>query len=75
MRNRNGIMWLIFLLSGAALVISLKLFWNMGIYVDEAGTSPSVVYGSDFWLYMAWLRLFLLTGVVMASGISLLKKR
>lgn len=75
MRKRNGIMWLIFLLSGAALVISLKLFWNMGIYVDEAGTSPGVVYGSDFWLYMAWLRLFLLTGVVMASGIKLLQKR
>ena len=37
-------------------IISVKLFWNMGVYVDEAGTSPYKVCGGDFWLYMDWLR-------------------
>ena len=32
----------------------------MGVYVDEAGTSPDKVCGGDFWLYMDWLRLLLL---------------
>ena len=41
-------------------LISVKLFWNMGVYVDEAGTSPDKVCGGDFWLYMDWLRLLLL---------------
>ena len=41
-------------------IISVKLFWNMGVYVDEAGTSPYKVCGGDFWLYMDWLRLLLL---------------
>ena len=43
-------------------IISVKLFWNMGVYVDEAGTSPDKVCGGDFWLYMDWLRLLLLLG-------------
>ena len=44
-------------------IISVKLFWNMGVYVDEAGTSPYKVCGGDFWLYMDWLRLLLLLTV------------
>ena len=39
---------------------SVKRIWNMGGYVDEAGTSPDKVCGGDFWLYMDWLRLLLL---------------
>ena len=44
-------------------LISVKLFWNMGVYVDEAGTSPDKVCGGDFWLYMDWLRLLLLLAI------------
>ena len=44
-------------------LISVKLFWNMGVYVDEAGTPPDKVCGGDFWLYMDWLRLLLLLTV------------
>ena len=51
---------ILFILSSISLIISVKLFWNMGIYVDEYNTSPNIVYGSDFWLLMSWLRLFIL---------------
>ena len=37
----------LFAVSLLTLLISLKLFWNMGVYVDEAGTSPDKVCG-DF---------------------------
>jgi len=50
----------IFAMSFLTFLISVKLFWNMGVYVDEAGTSPDKVCGGDFWLYMDWLRLLLL---------------
>ncbi|MEE1169241.1 MAG: hypothetical protein UHP11_00885 [Anaerovoracaceae bacterium] len=52
----------LFAVSLLTLLISLKLFWNMGVYVDEAGTSPDKVCGGEFWLYMDWLRLLLLIG-------------
>lgn len=47
----------IFMLSLICLLISLKLFWNMGIYVDEFNTSPDIVLGGDLWLVADWLRL------------------
>lgn len=53
----------LFAISLLALLISLKLFWNMGVYVDEAGTSPDKVCGGEFWLYMDWLRLLLLAAI------------
>ena len=52
----------LFAVSLLTLLISLKLFWNMGVYVDEAGTSPDKVCGGEFWLYMDWLRLLLPIG-------------
>ena len=52
----------LFAVSLLTLLISLKLFCNMGVYVDEAGTSPDKVCGGEFWLYMDWLRLLLLIG-------------
>ena len=54
---------IIFTLSFVTFLISLKLFWNMGVYVDEAGTSSDKVCGGDFWLYMDWLRLLLLLAI------------
>lgn len=65
---------IIFIVSALALGISLKLFWNMGIYVDEYNTSPSVVCGGEFWLYMDWLRLALLAVIAIASGAKVLRK-
>ena len=51
---------IVFLLSLISLLISLKLFWNLGIFVDEHALSPDIVNGGDFWLAMDWLRLLVL---------------
>lgn len=61
----------VFILTTMALIISVKLFWNMAIYVDEYGTSPSVVLGGNFWLLMSWLRLFILLVLSVISFIKL----
>ena len=72
--KRNLLNLSVFLLCLLALLISLRLFWNMGIYVDEAGTSPVVVCGGAFWLAMDWLRLALLAVATLLSGIRLFRK-
>ena len=65
---------ILFIFSLVALVISLKLFWNMGIYVDEYNTNPSTILGGDFWLYMEWLTLGLLGMITIISGVKLFQK-
>lgn len=65
---------IVFVCSLAALWISANLFYNMGIYVDEHNTTPSVVYGGNFWLIMSWLRLGLLGIITVVSGIQLVEK-
>ncbi|MBQ2770241.1 MAG: hypothetical protein IJF41_03285 [Clostridia bacterium] len=66
---------IIFILSLIALVISLRLFSNLGIYVDEHNTSPSVVLGGDFYLLANWLRLLLLALITAGSGLQLFLER
>jgi len=66
---------LVFIFSVISLLISLKLFWNMGIFVDEYNLTPAIVNGGEFWLLMDWLRLILLFVVAVISGINILKKR
>lgn len=66
---------IIFILSLIALVISLRLFSNLGIYVDEHNTSPSVVLGGDFYLFTNWLRLLLLALITAGSGLQLFLER
>ena len=56
MKKNKIINMSIFLLSIISLIISLKLFWNMGIYVDEFNTSADVVLGETYG-YIDWLRL------------------
>jgi hypothetical protein len=65
----------VFLLSLFSLFISVKLFWNLGIFVDEYGLSPGIVNGGDFWLTMDWLRLLLLFLLCVVSGISIFKAK
>lgn len=62
----------IFVVSFVTLLISLKLFWNTAIFVDEYGLSLDIVNGGDFWLTMDWLRIFLLFILCSVSGISIL---
>ncbi|SHI87843.1 hypothetical protein SAMN05444401_1662 [Clostridium amylolyticum] len=64
---------LVFVLSFSSLIISLKLFWNLGIFVDEYNLSPDIVNGGEFWGYMDWLRLLLLFVLCMLSFISIFK--
>lgn len=64
---------LVFSLSLLSLLISLKLFWNMGIFVDEYGLGPDIVNGGDFWLWMDWLKLGLLFFVCIISGVSIFR--
>lgn len=71
-RKRSGL--IIFILSSITLLISLKLFWNLGVYVDEYNSTPSVICGSEFWNYMSWLRLILLGVITVVSGISIFTK-
>ncbi|MGY0691862.1 hypothetical protein ACW2QC_03605 [Virgibacillus sp. FSP13] len=72
--KKNRGLTLIFVFSLISLVISLKIFFNIAIYVDDFGASPTAVYGGDFWLSMAWLRLALLAIITIISGIKLFSK-
>lgn len=73
MKKKTGT-FIIFLFSFIALLISLQLFWNMGVFVDAYGTNPSAVAGGDFWNMMNWLRLALLAVITFVSGIQLVQK-
>lgn len=64
----------ILILSLTSLLISLKTFYNLAIYVDEANTSPSVVLGGNFWLIMNWIKFGLLALISLLAGIKLLQK-
>lgn len=65
--------FLIFLSSFLIFSISANLFYQMGIYVDEHNTTPSVVYGGDFWLMASWIRLALSGIMTVISGIALFR--
>lgn len=74
-KKRNIAMFFIFLISMAALLISVAIFWNMGIYVDEVCTSPDRVVGGSFWLGMDWLRLGMLAVLAAVSLFSMFSSR
>lgn len=61
-------------LSLVSLAISIKLFWNMGVYADEYGSSPVLVAGGWFWLRMDWVRLGLLLVLCVISGLRLIRR-
>lgn len=70
----RGINIAVFILSLLSLLISFKLFWNIGVYADEYGSSPTLVCGGWFWLLMDWVRLGLLVVLCVISGLKLLKR-
>lgn len=73
MKNK-GLNLIVFILGLFSFIISAKLFYNSGIYVDEANISPSVVLGGEFWLWLDWIRLALLVLICLISGIQLFQK-
>lgn len=66
---------LIFVLSLVSLFISVKLFWNLGIFVDEYNLSADIVNGGEFWSSMDFVRLLLLFLLCILSGINIFKKQ
>ncbi|MUK90640.1 hypothetical protein GMD78_19985 [Ornithinibacillus sp. L9] len=69
--EKRGFTIVIFVLSLFSFFISLKLFWNVGVYADDYGSSPVLVYRGWFWLCLAWLRLALLAVITFISGMKL----
>lgn len=65
----------IFICSSVSLYISAKVFYNLGIFVDEYNLSPSDVLGGDFWLAMNWLRLLLLAVACIVSFIKIFHRK
>lgn len=65
--------FLIFISSLVIFIISAYLSYQMGIYVDEYNTTPSAVYGGDFWLMADWLRLALSGLMTAVSGLALFR--
>lgn len=61
----------IFIITTLALIISAKLFYNLGIYADQYGVSSDIVLGGNFWLLMDWLRLFILLILSIFSFVKL----
>lgn len=53
---------IILVLSLICLYISLKTFYNLAIYADEANRSPAVILGGGSWLLLNWLKFLLLAG-------------
>lgn len=70
--EKRGVNIVIFVLSLISLVISLRLFWSMAEYADEYGSSPVLVTGGWFWLYMAWILQGLLLVLCVISGFKLI---
>lgn len=54
------------------LLISLKLFWNTAIFVDEYNLSPDIVLGGMGWLVMSWTVLGLLGAIIILTGITVI---
>ena len=67
---------LVLLLCAASLVISLGLFYNMGVFVDEATCTPAEVCGGEGWLIADWARLaFLALACVLCAAILFTKQK
>ena len=75
MIRKKGLSIVIFLLSFISLFISVRLFWNMGLFVDEYNLSPDAVNGGEFWVLMDWLRLVLLFLLCVVSGLSIFSNK
>lgn len=66
---------IIFVLSLASLIISLILFYNMGIFCDEFNTTPAALCGGEAELLADWGRLFFLALICLLSFINLIRKK
>lgn len=65
---------IVFVLSLISLIISLVLFYNLGIFVDEHNLTPADVCGGEFELILDWVRLLLLGLLTLILGINLFRQ-
>ena len=56
-----------------SLIIVMRSFWNVGVFVDAHNTSPAEVYGGDFWNWMQWALMPLLLLIVLLSAFQIVK--
>jgi len=71
MKNKNLIS-ILFILSLVTTIISLTLFYNSGIYLDEFNANLHQITGWEFFTYMLWLKQFLLIAITMLLGTHLI---
>ena len=71
MKNKNLIS-ILFILSLVTTIISLTLFYNSGIYLDEFNANLHQITGGEFFTYMLWLKQFLLIAITMLLGTHLI---
>lgn len=67
--------FIIFIFSAASLLISVKLFWNMGVYIDAYGVSADIISGGQFWASMDLLRVLMLGALFIFSLLRLFKQQ
>ena len=52
LRQTKLLKLILFICCTVSFLISLKLFWDLGVFCDEFGTSPDEVCGGEFGLFM-----------------------
>lgn len=67
--------FIIFIFSTVSFLISAKLFWNMGVYIDEYGVSADTISGGNFWASMDLLRVIILGALFIISLLRLFKQQ
>ena len=70
MKNKF-VKWTLVFGSLISLVITMHRFYNVGIYSDEFGSSPVLIFGGEFGLYLEWVNLFLIFGLFIVSIMNL----
>ena len=65
---------LLFIISLVCFIISINLFWNHAIFVDEFNTNMELVSGGKFWNTMDWLRLGLSGLLTILTGVNIFIK-
>ena len=75
LRQTKLLKLILFICCTVSFLISLKLFWDLGVFCDEFGTSPDEVCGGEFGLFMVWLRMGLLFLATIGSALALLHNR
>jgi hypothetical protein len=70
--EKRGVNIVVFVVSLISLVISWRLFWSIAEYADKYGSSPVLITGGWFWVYMDWILQGLLLVLCIITGFKLI---